>query len=135
MIPNLLHPVPISIQSLDRTNTIYDDDMREPVQQETNVATVIVPGQVKWGKDQAFVPSSIGAQEDSDGYVLFRFVDLAAAGVTLKREDRFIALGTYITDVYVVSLQPCGHYPDQGGPTLIKAFFSDRQPSRQSRGV
>lgn len=134
MIPNLIHPVPIKIQSLDRSNTLYDDDMREPVQQAVRGSTVTVDGQVRWTNDQAGVSRRRGTEESSDGYVLFRYIDLTAKSVTLKREDRFIKLGTIDTDVYVTKVEPLGHYPDQSGPTLIKAYFADAQPSRQTKG-
>ncbi len=136
-IPNLIHPVPVSIQVIDRSNTIVDDDMREPVQQSARGATTVVGGQVKWGMDQGFGSERKGPAEDSDGYVLFRLVDLAAEAppVVIKRDDRFIRLGTVDVDVYVTALRYEGHYPDQGGPTLVKAFFKDRQPSRATRGA
>jgi len=134
-IPNLLHPVPVQISQTDESETIYDDDMREPVQQCVRGSTVTVYGQVKWGMDQKYNSRRQGVEEDSDGYVLFRYVDLNAAGITIKREDRFLKLGNIDVDVYVTGLRPEGHYSDQGGPTLVKAYFSDRQPSRQTKGV
>ena len=114
-----------------------DDDMREPVQQSARGGSVVVPGQIKWGLDRAFNSQRSGPAEDSDGYVLFRLVDLAAATppITIARDDRFLRLGTIDVDVYVTSLRYEGHYTDQGGPTLVKAFFRDRQPSRNQRGV
>jgi len=134
-IPNLIHPVPVEIRQIDESETIYDDDMREPVQQSVRASTVTVPGQVKWGMDQNLQTRLRGAEEGSDGYVLFRYVDLAAQGITLAREDRFVKLGNVDVDVYVKALRPEGHYSDQGGPTLVKAFFADRQPSRQTKGT
>lgn len=134
-IPNLIHPVPIRIQQIDSGETVYDDDLREPVQQSTRSAIVVVDGQVRWGLDKSYRSERRGAQEDSDGYVLFRYVDLEAKGITLNREDRFLKLGTLDVDVYITSLRPEGHYDDVGGPTLVKAFFADRQPSRQTRGA
>lgn len=136
-IPNLIHPVPVSIQVLDRTETFYDDDFREPVQQAARASTVIVSGQIKWGVDEEKGSQRGGVVEGSDGYVLFRLVDLAAATppVTIKREDRFLRLGTVDVDVYVTALRYEGHYDDVGGPTLVKAFFQDRQPARQTRGA
>ncbi len=137
VLPNLIHPVPISLQVITRSATIYDEDMREPVQQSARGATVIVSGQVKWGLDQSFGSQRVGPAADSDGYVLFRLVDLAAATppVTLQRDDRFIRLGTIDVDVYITGLRYEGHYPDQGGPSLVKAFFKDRLPARDTRGV
>jgi len=65
---------------------------------------------------------------------VFRKVDLDAAGLVLQREDRFAKMGHVETDVYVISIEWQGHYPDQGGPSLLKAHFEDRGPSRQTRG-
>ena len=75
--------------------------------------------------------SRAGAIQDASGYVLFRYVDLEAKSVVLKQNDRFLKLGKLDADVYVTALRPNGHYTDQGGATMVKAFFKDRQPSRQ----
>ena len=130
-LPNLLHPVPIVIEQLDQTNTVYDEDYREPVMQASHATSKTLPGQVKWGLDDELAMSVGGPSEKADGYVLFRYVDLNAQSVTLKQNDRFTKIGNVETDVYIVSLKPIGHYPDAGGATMVKAFFSDRQPSRQ----
>lgn len=134
-LPRLIHPVPVSIQQLDRSATYYDDDMDEPIQQAARASTVVVDGQLKWSLDEKQQTQIGGTSERSDGYVLFRLVDLTAASITIKREDRFTRLGTVDVDVYVTALRYEGHYPDQGGPSLVKAFFADRQPQRQTRGV
>jgi hypothetical protein len=135
MIPNLLHPVPISVEKIDRASTYYDPDAREPIQQAARATTVVVQGQVNWGTQKGLEPAKAGPREGATGYVLFRRVDLDAAGVTLEDNDRFAKLGDVETDVYVDRLEWEGHYPDQGGPTLVKAYFSDRQPAKQTRGV
>jgi hypothetical protein len=135
MIPNLIHPVPITIQQLNKSATFMDDDFREPVQRAAHTAEVIVPGQIKWGGKDSLVFTRGGVQESSNGYVLFRYVDLVAAGITLKDNDRMVKLGNIECDVYIIRLEPCGHYPDVGGASMVKAHFADRQPSRQGLGV
>ena len=130
--PRLIHPVPVVIEQFLPSQTIVDDDFREPVQHAARAAQVTVDGQPKWGADESSQPTRGGVEEGSDGYVLFRYKDLDDAGVTLKRSDRFVSIGGLNTDVYITRLRPEGHYTDQGGPTLIKAFFADRQPSRQA---
>ena len=70
----------------------------------------------------------------STGYVVFRYIDLNAREITLQLDDRFVSLGGVDCDLYIVSFRPMGHYPDQGGPTLLKALFDDRQPMRQGLG-
>lgn len=129
-IPNLIHQVEVEIQQLNTSTTTYDHDAREPVQFASRNATVTCPGQVKWGASMAASHTRGGAGEDADGYVLFRNVDLADRSITLKREDRIVSIGGVACNVYIKRLRPTGHYPDIGGPTMVKAFFEDRQPSR-----
>lgn len=134
-LPNLLHPVPITIQRMDASETIVDPAFRETVQQAIRHPDVIVQGQVKWGQDRSLFASKGGPTEDSDGYVLFRYFDLTLLSIEINRGDRFTKLGRIETDVYVVKLEPMGHWGDQGGATLVRAYFKDRQPGRQNRGA
>lgn len=133
-IPNLLHPVPIKIRQLSRATTVYDDDAREPIQVVGRTAELTVSGQVRWYEQYRQEHTRVGTVEGASGYVLFRLADLAAQSITLQRQDQFIEIGGRATDVYVVSLEWVGHYDDQGGPTMVKAHFADRQPARQTRG-
>lgn len=132
-IPNLLHPVPVTVQRINRAETVVDEGYDEEYEVVAREADVILPGQIKWSAFDRYRPTVIGTEEGEDGYVLFRIVDLRAQGVdAIVRGDKFIALGgspnSIATDVYVTRVRFEGHYPDQNGPTLIKAFFSDRQP-------
>lgn len=139
VMPNLIHPVPIVIEQIDQERqednagdgTWFDDDFREPVQQAARAASIQCPGQPKWGSSSRLGASLAGAESEATGYVLFRYVDLEAKSITLRKNDRFTLIGKQATDVYIVSLRPEGHYTDQGGATLLKAFFKDRQPSKQ----
>jgi hypothetical protein len=129
--PNLINPVPIEIEQLDISTTIYDDDFREPIAQASRTTKVTIKGQVKWETKDGLRVMRGGVEEIAAGYVLFRLIDLAANNITLRQNDRFTKLGTEITDIYIIALRPEGHYADIGGPTLVKAFFADRQPTRQ----
>jgi hypothetical protein len=136
-IPNLLHPVPIRVEQIQRGAVEVDPDYDEEYEVIARAAVVVLPGLVKWGYSDHFRANDTGPQEGEDGYVLFRLVDLRAQGlVSIYRGDKFIQLGgnpnAIGTDVYVVRLRFEGHYPDQNGPTLLKAFFSDRQPVKGS---
>ncbi len=128
VIPNLQHPVPIDVVSLDLANTIQDDDHRETVQQTATTTTLGVPGQVKWYAEEMEIDAG-GRKVKATGYILFRYLDLTARSVTLKFNSRFTKIGNITCLVYVVNLAPLGHYPDQGGATMVKAFFHDRQPA------
>jgi hypothetical protein len=133
-LPNLLHRTQVTVQQIVTGTTRYDEDTREPIQQAARDVSKTVPGQVLWGADRNYSSAPQGPDEGSDGYVLFRYVDLRAAGLTLAREDRISRMGHLEVDVYIQKLQPMGHYADQNGPALVRAYFKDRQPSKQTRG-
>lgn len=138
-IPNLIHPVPITIVQIDKTKqedaggdgTWYDEDFREPVQQVAHMSSTECPGQVKWGLNEKLRTTLTGPLAESEGYVLFRYVDLEDRSLTLQQNDRFTRMGKIDVDVYITGMRPEGHYADVGGATLVKAFFMSRQPSRQ----
>jgi phosphoribosylaminoimidazole (AIR) synthetase len=89
-----------------------------------------VKGQPNWDIQSSSTATKGGIESEAAGYVLFRYIDLSAAGVTLKQQDRIIKMGHIDTDVYIIGLKPIGHYQDQNGASLVKAFFTDRAPSR-----
>jgi hypothetical protein len=130
-LPNLLHPVPVVIRPIDKPNTPYDSDFREPIQRVARKSDVTLPGQVAWANDKQVQYTRGGNRYDADGYVLFRYADLSAAAITLAVNDRIVSLGGLEVNVYIKHFQPMGHYADAGGPTLIKAFFSDKDPAKQ----
>ncbi len=136
--PNLIHPIQVEVEQLNRDATIVDPDYQEPIQQGDRSVRKTCPGQIKWVGDERLEPSALGAQLESDGYVLFRLLDLRNRGMTIKVSDRFVSIGEGVAkveiDVYVVKLVYQGHYPDMKGPTLVKAFFRDRDPAKQNRG-
>lgn len=139
MLPNLLHPVPVTIKQLSRAASVVDPDYQEPVQQAVLGPAVVAPGQVKWGMDERLRASLIGPEQESEGYILFRRIDLRALGIAeLKQNDRIVAIGVgpnaRAVDLYITGLRFEGHYPDQGGAALVKAFFRDRNPSKQTPG-
>lgn len=136
--PNLIHPLPTDVQAVDVGSTIQDDGYNEPVQSVVYAPAYTVPGQWKWLSDEELRMQDIGAVEYSTGYVLMCTRDLRALGQKIKRGDRIVAYGTGAArvelDVYVTKIRFEGHYPDQHGPALVKAFFNDRAPERQKRG-
>ena len=135
-IPNLIHPVAVVIEPIQRSQTIVDDDYGEEFESTDYGVPVTIKGQIKWGKDDKLRPTDLGAESGSDGYVLFRKVDLATLSLSdPKQGDRISKLGTVNVDVYVVEVRHEGHYSDQSGPTLVKAYFKDRNPAKQDKGV
>jgi hypothetical protein len=139
MLPRLIHPVQIEVEKIQRAVAPMDDDYAEPTQQAVRGPRIAVPGQVKWGMDERLRATLTGAEQESEGYIVFRRVDLRAKGlIEIAQNDRFTAIGTGLNrvevDLYVIGLRYEGHYPDQGGAALVKAFFKDRFPSKQNRG-
>lgn len=136
--PNLIHPIPVVVEALNRSATVVDEDYREPYQNAARGAKTTVNGQISWVIEDKLKASLEGALREAEGYVLFRTSDLRAASVTMGQGARFLSFGTGANkvdvDLYVIGIQYTGHYGDQGGATLIRAYFQDRTPSKQNRG-
>ena len=127
--PNLIHPVNVQIEQGDKANTKFDENAREPVRKMTLISAITLSAQVKWKNTDNPQPEFQGVTEDSNGYLLFRFFDLTKAGVTLARGDKIIKIARATYELFITQLIPAGHYPDQNGPSLLKAFFADRNPT------
>lgn len=135
MTPNLQHPVLITWVPFIRGAAEEDSGYRELVQGPTYGSAISCQGQVLWGTSQGFNLTRIGTQDDSDGYVVFRTIDLRMIGATLHINDKITTFGQgpnqLQREVYIIRLEPFGHYPaTMFGATFIKAFFKDRQPVR-----
>jgi len=132
--PNIQHPIRIGIQSFQRGVAEEDAGYREPVQGGTFGDTVYCQGQVLWGAEKGLDITRLGTQDDSDGHVVFRTVDLRFLGITLHIGDRFVTFGDVPNlverEVYISRLAPMAHYPGANGNAMIKAYFKDRQPVR-----
>lgn len=130
-VPNLIHPVPVELEQIDKGSTVYDDEAREPVQTISRSEKKTLKAQVLWGGHEEATSTKAGLQEGERGYVLFRQKDLNKAGVTsIETGDKFVKLGLISTLVFVTRQVPMGHYPSAGGHTLLKVFFADRAPAR-----
>ena len=129
--PNLVHPVNIEIQQISKAETYYDPDTREPIQQAVRSATIVLPGQprIRSG-DELKMSSRGGDRPESEGYVLFRKRDLDAKGVTLQINDRITKIGHLEQQLYIDRLEWIGQLQDYNGPTLLKAWYVDRRPSK-----
>lgn len=131
MLPNLVHPVPVTMEPIDRVSTPMNRRAREPVQAAARAAAVIVIGQLSASlRIKAQRNSRLGRVEGEEGYVLFRVFDLNAKGVDLQEGDRVTKIGIYELNVYVHRVEPVGNYPDQSGPSLLKAFLRDRAEAK-----
>jgi len=136
MRPNLIHPIPVYLRQAERELTaVQDDNLHEPVGQVRRPqAPTRLVAQVKWGLDQDQAAAEGGRRGSSDGYLLFRTADLRAKHITLAEGDCIVQIGegnaTQQTDLYITGFRWMGHYPDQRGASLVRAYFEDRAPSR-----
>lgn len=134
--PRLLHPIPVWLRKADRKFVAaYDENFAEPVgQMRRKQRPIKLSAQLKIKDTDDPDQAPAGVSERSVGYLLFLTADLKKKQVTIDRGDRVVQLGDgdngREVDYYITKLQWRGHYPEHGGPTLLKAFFEDRQPSR-----
>lgn len=133
MIPRLLHPTTVTILRLDKDNTVYDHNSREPIGRSVRKTSVTIPGQVSWRGSQ--LKSEIYGQTlKTDGYILFRRKDLEDETLTITLEDKITQIGSgdaaVSVSLFIVGIDYRAHYPDQGGYTLVKCWFADKKPSR-----
>lgn len=132
-IPNLIHPAPITLVQKDLAGSDMDVDAREPIQQVSRLAAVILSGQPRFKSlGVATQYHRGGVVATTDGYVLFRYIDLdnATPPIVLAQGDRITQIGRLTVDIYIERLEPTAPYPDQNGNTLVKAHCKDRSPSR-----
>jgi hypothetical protein len=132
MIPMLPHPTSVTIEPLDESVLIKDADAREVKRGERGGTPFTIDAQIKWNDFATPLVLAQGVREEFDGWILVRCCDMDDLGITIKRRDRITAMGT-LTDLslYILGSQPLGHYPDQGGHTLLRYYFSTRKPSRE----
>lgn len=111
-----------------------DADAREPMHgaRSTTADVVIIKAQISWGDRGRVQNEMAGVEEKSDGYILCRWSDLRAKGGPFKRGDKIASIGTglnaLVTDLYITKNEPMGHWPDQGGTSIVRFHFSDRNP-------
>lgn len=130
-VPNLLHPARITLLQKAATPLQMDDEAREPIQSVGYSLAVSLAGQPKFkslGLTENATPG--GSVITTEGYVLFRYVDLNALTITLRHGDRITAIGHLSVDIYIYKLEPTAPYPDQNGFSMVKAHCRDRSPSR-----
>lgn len=132
--PRLLHPIPVTIELMNRDQLVTDMGAREAFHGARRIAkrTIQVHAQrkVQGASDPAV--NVEGFSVPVAGYILVRTMDLRQLGVELKRGDRIVQFGrapnAVAADVYLLLEERMGHYPSQGGATLQKWFYGDRDP-------
>jgi len=126
--------VDVTLVQLNKGDTVFDDEAREPLQQSERDAAITLKGQPKFLSSTDITANLGGPLESSSGYVVFRKTDLdnAPSGpIVLQNNDRITQIGHIEFDVYIMRIEPFANYPDTQGPSLFKAWFADREPGKQ----
>lgn len=126
MLPNLLNPIDIIIKQVDTVNAEFDHLAREPINQVERITEFKIDGQVKFFKAGDPEADQAGVDEKVEGYVLLRTKDLTTLNKTINRGDKIIKMGNLVVKYYIVKNKPGAQYTDQGGFTLIRQYFVDR---------
>lgn len=151
--PNLLHPIDITFELLDRDDTVYDKYAREPVGQAIREGEsprtgdrVTVKGQYSEyfasAKHEIPMYTRKGVEDTTMAYVAIRYKDLYRQGLVdlvddawtnlkIKRGDRVIKIGRENVNYYVEGQSKVfAHYPGIGG-TMLQFNLIDRHPVDQ----
>jgi hypothetical protein len=132
--PRLLHPIPVTIEQMNRSQLVEDMNAREAFHGSRQIARSAVTVQAQHKVQGANAPSfsAAGFSEPVAGYILVRTKDLRALGVVLKRGDRIVQVGrgpnAVTMDAYLLLSEDMAHYPSQGGAALQKWYYADRAP-------
>jgi hypothetical protein len=152
-VPTLIHKVPVTIQRASAAITVFDQRAREPVRQLWKAgqgpgtdAALELEAQVNWNDGRVAEPTLRpgGAEEESEGYLVFRLVDLLDRGVAvdhgdgtvdfgLARGDKIVRIGRRRTNLWVLFFRDFAGYTDQDGCTLLEVDFASRAPSSSAR--
>lgn len=132
--PELIEPINVLLQQIDKTKTTFSTGVagrREIQNYVARSASMTVQAQVAFGDtDQRPNYSQFGVDEQAKGYLVVRFKDMADAGFTLKRGDKITKLGNLDVNYFLLhgNGDPAAHFSSLGF-TLIRLFFSDREPT------
>lgn len=136
--PQLLHPVPVTIEPISPETQIEDENLREEIQIIERAAQIIIPAQMEYRDKDDFATANEALDARGKivkimGYFVVRTLDAQLQGWTPRLGDRLVevATGTQFpqqVDSEIVRIEPRAHYSGLGA-TLLKCFFSHRKPS------
>lgn len=135
--PKLIEPIQITVEQIDKTETEFSGGLsgrREPLNSVVR-KTVSFPAQVVFGNtDQITDFSQLGPDEQSQGYLVVRYVDLKNLGITLRRGDKIVQMGTgngaMAVELYLLHTtdKPGAQFSSLQGFSLARVPFGDRNP-------
>jgi hypothetical protein len=128
---DLIAPSPVIIEQRDLTETIFDEDTREPISQVSRGVEFEIDAQVSWSKTQSadFKFGGQGGQSTgSRGYLVFSVKELRHRGITLSKGDRVKSIAGIETDVYLKAQFYAGHMTRK--PKHEYWDFENKEPSK-----
>ena len=134
MIPELIDPIKITIEQIDKINTPFTGGVagrREPVGSVVRKTAFKIDAQIVFtDREQLANRTQLGTDEQAKGYFVLRFKDLNALGKVLKRGDKIIKMGQLDKEFYILNDggDPAAHFSFNNEFTLIRMFFADRKP-------
>jgi len=136
MKPRLIAPIPIYIEQIEPDQTAqFDPYTKEPIGDVARAPAIRVLGQFQPDKTDDPDASSGGVVLESKGYILFQYMDLVRAGIQIRRGDKVIQIGEGLykeeVEFYIKGTRRAGHYARLKGGAFLKAWYSDRHPSRK----
>jgi len=108
-----------------------DDDLHEPVGDAGRAALVVVQAQIADGRSEFVESAAGGVVLDTNGYLVVRKFDIDRLGYVPKRGDRIVKLGTATVNLYLAGFNRRGHWSAEGGHTLVKLHYMDREPTHR----
>jgi hypothetical protein len=128
-VPNLIHPVTVTVQPLDRAGTISNGRRRAPVKVIARSTSVSFEAQAVYNATKRTAVDSGGLMERVDGYLVARKADLDALSYTPGLGDRIVTVGGQTGLKLYVTETEATAYRD-GDHTLWVIEFDDRRPAR-----
>ncbi len=129
VLPRLIHPVSVTIETIDKTRTLYDPTTRSVVGQPLRTL-VTIKAQLNNRRHDQVAMDPGGREMESDGYVLARLRDLERAGVTIEIGDKITKLGRRDVVYFITRKEFKAGYTDQDGQTLVRFYYNDRSPTK-----
>ena len=151
--PRLLHPVNVTIEIINRSDSVFDQYAREPVGQVVRAGESPGTGTSYTFKAQVslyYAGARMdypryehgGVVEETNMYFATTYKELIRVGLLtlnsdgsfnqflIKRGDRMIQWGRESCNYYITGQKPFGHYPKQR-QTLVQFNLEDRNPGYQ----
>lgn len=134
-VPHLIHPILCVVEQISKGTTIYDEDTREPIQQADRATAVSIMGQPRWRRRDVVSMQRGGDRQEAKAYIVFRKVDMDALlgdNVQFQLGDKVTRIGHQTVEYFIIEREWLAHLPAHGGPSLLRAWLSDRNPSKRS---